>query len=117
MAVILKYEIEGGDYYELHSPETHISRGWFEPHEKRSWHEDDRTIEIEYEPTDEEYAEQLAWHGLQELPIEEQKQYREIAYRLAKNALKVLPEIKEAIDKDEDFAFDLARKHDLEEFE
>lgn len=117
MAVILKYEIEGGDYYELASPETHISNGWFEPHETKSWHEEDKVVEVEYEPTDEEYVEQLAWCGLQELPIEEQKKYREIAYRLARNVLKVLPEVKEAIDKDEEFAFDLAMKHDLEEFE
>lgn len=117
MAVILKYEIEGGDYYELQSPEMHISHGWFEPHEKRSWHEKDRTIEVEYEPTDEEYARQLAWYGLQGLTKEEQNKYREIAYRLARNALEVMPELTEAIDKDEEFAVDLALDHKLEEFE
>ena len=117
MAVILKYEIEGGDYYELQSPETHISHGWFEPHEKKSWHEDDKVVEVEYEPTDEEYAQQLAWYGLQGLTKEEQNKYREIAYRLAKAALEVMPELTEAIDKDEEFAVDLALEPKLEELE
>lgn len=118
MAVILKYEIEGGDYYELYSPEAHISNGWFEPHEKRSWHEDDKTIEIEYEPTDEEYAWGLSCVGSWGLTREELKEIGEKKLnKIAAAIIEAYPGIKDLMDKDEEFANALQFNHDLEEFD
>ena len=117
MAVILKYEIEEGGYYDV--LDTDYIKPWqnYYDHVIGCEYRKPKTAEVEYEPTDEEYAQQLAWYGLQGLPREEQDKYREIAYRLAKAALEVLPELTEAIDKDEEFAVDLALEHKLEEFD
>jgi len=121
MAVILKYEIEEGGYYDvLDTDQIKPGQNYYD-HVIGIEYRKPKNAEIEYEPTDEEYIECLAWYAMSGLPDDEARkwdsEYKEIALKLAASILKANPDLKEVMDKDEEWAWNLSLNHDLEEFE